>query len=361
MGVNWKKRAGQVAGGVAGHVAGGPIGAAVGAKIGGAIGEGGTNGLGKEMSSWFKGNVSGKTNGSEAGPPGPPQNWWQEGMPSDRESIRNADGTLKGQYQINANFANAGPSNLGGLDARLGAVQGVDQWNVGNTAALAGMGALNAMALSTGPTAYANAQNQRIKLNAQNDLQKADANMAGSRAGAMSGLAASGGMDSGARERLGTNMMKANMANRSGIRNNAALAMADVSSNDALFKQGLMTQMPNMYLGLGDRLSENQRINSNLGMEKAGLWGNMANSESNRMADISKFNATTATEVDARNKTNAIQDIGNVYDSATDRWKTGNAAKAGQMAADAQVQVAKQGAKRGMFGNNGGFMGTGIG
>jgi hypothetical protein len=66
-------------------------------------------------------------------------------------------------------------------------------------------------------------------------------------------------------------------------------------------------------------------------------------------------------DTDQKNKMNMVRDndLGNDY--AMDKWKTINAARGGEFTADSQNYYAKQQAKKGLLGNNGGILGLGIG
>jgi hypothetical protein len=351
-------KGGKVLGTVAGGVAGsafGPMGTVAGAAIGNTLGGGMPS-----INSALKGNITGKTKADSADPPKAPENWWREGMPGDRSSIMK-DGGMDDRYKMVASQINAPQSRIGELDSRLSGVGQSNFNNVGNTGALAGMGLLTARALDPGQSMYAKSQNQLVDRQTRNAVAKNNMQGAGAFAGARSNLAASGGMDGGARERLASSFNKNQMANNAASFNQGNMAKNEIAATDYLGKMQLQERLPQMYMQYGEGQMANDQFNANLGINKVNMWKGQAGSEDDRTMDASKFNATAQMDTDQKNKMNMVRDndLGNDY--AMDKWKTINAARGGEFTADSQNYYAKQQAKKGLLGNNGGILGLGIG
>lgn len=359
MGINWKKAAGQVAGGSVGGATGNPLAAVAGWQAGGAIGEGGMKGLEQKFGSWGKGNISGRTNGGDA-PPRPPQDWWKVDQPKTRNEITNSDGTLQDVYKMQKQQINAPSSRIGELDRRMDGVKGVNFANVGNTAAGVALAGLSARSLSNDLSSQAQARMGLIDQQRRSGVDAMNQNVAGATAGAMGNLAASGGMDSGARQRLQSDAIKARMSGVSGLYNQAAQNKSQVGIEDLTNQYDLQTRMPGMFMDYGRNQMAADQFNSNLGMEKVGMYRDQARGEDDRSLIAARDNASNAMRVDQFNIQNQIADKAATDAFNMDKWKTGNAAQAGQFTADAQNYYAKQQANRGLLGNNGGLLGTGL-
>jgi hypothetical protein len=329
------------------------LGAAYGAAAFSDANRGGKN--------YLKGNLYGKTKGSEAGPAKPEDNWWKQDRPESRREITNPDGTLKNAYSLQAQQINAPASRIGELDNRMNNVQGVNFANVGNIGAGAALAGLSARSISNDLSPQAQARMNLADAERGRSMDSLNKNAAGAASGAMSQLAASGGMDSGARSRMASDAMKARMSGASGIYNQTGINKANIGIQDLGNQYDLQTRMPEMFMNYGRNQMVADQFNSNLGMEKVGMYRDQARGEDDRSFIAARDNADNNLRANQFNVQNAIADKSASDAWDMERWKTQNAARAGQFTADSQNYYAQQQGKRGLLGNNGGLLGTGLG
>jgi hypothetical protein len=368
MGINWKKAAGKIGGGSVGAAAGGMAGlpgmvagAAGGMRAGGVIGEKGMGGFRQTLDSLAKGNVYGDTKGSKAGPPSPPDDWWKEGRPDQRFEWTNPDGTIKDNFKMTEQRISAPASRLANIDERLNQVQGTSfPATVGGIGAAAGLAGLSARALSNDLSNPAQARMGLIDQQRRQSMDAMNANAAGATAGAMSSLAASGGMDSGARQRLGTDAIKARMAGAAGVYNQANQAKSQVGIQDLTNQYDLQTRLPGMFLDYGRNEMDAQKFNASLGMDKINAYRDQARGEDDRTLLADRFNAANNMDAQRFNIQNQMADKVATDQFSMDRWKTQNAARAGQYASDSQNYYAQQQSNKGLLGDKGGLWGTGL-
>jgi hypothetical protein len=281
---------------------------------------------------------------SDPSAPRPADNWWEKDRPTERYQFTDPDGNLKGNFKLNAPA-----SRLGELDSRMGGVAPVNYYNAGNTAALANTGMLNARAYNPNASEGALAQNRAIDLQTSNMIDKNNQANNGALLNARRDLAASGGMSGGARERLGMSGMRDRMMANAGAYSQGAGQKAGVLANDWQQKHALQEKLPGMYQNLGQNQLQTDQFNAGLGMDKVNAWRNQAGAEDTRAMDASKVNIG-----------NAMQDKAADTNFAMDKWKTQNQIMGGQYTADSQNYYAKQQANKGLLGNQGGILGTGI-
>lgn len=316
------------------------------------------------------GTVIGALNGNNKGingsggsgnqPPRPEDNWWEKDRPNTRREITNTDGTLKDEFKLTAGQVQSPGSRIDQLDTRMNNVQGVNFANVGNAAAGLALTGLSARSLSNDLSSQAKARMGLIDQQRRSGMDAMNANVAGSTSGAMSNLAASGGMDSGARQRLASDAIKARMAGASGLYNQAAQNKSQVGITDLANQYDLQTRMPGMFMDYGRNQMTADQFNAGLGMDKINAYQNQARMEDDRSMIANRDNVDNAMRAGQFNVQNQIADR-NASDAwDMDKWKNQNAARAGQFTADSQNYYANQQANRGLLGNNGGILGTGI-
>jgi hypothetical protein len=294
--------------------------------------------------------------------PKPKEEWWKEGRPDTRREITNADGDLKNAYKLQQERISAPQSRLGEIDTRLKNIQGVQYGaSVGGIGAAAGLAGLSARALSNDLSGQAQARMGLIDQQMRGSMDALNQNAAGGLAGGMSNLAASGGMDSGARARMASDAMKARMSGASSIFNNAGQNKSQVGIQDMNNQYDLQTRMPGMFMDFGRNEIDAQKFNAGLGMDKFNAYQNQGRLEDDRRFIASRDNADNAMRTGQFNIQNAIGDKAASDAFDMDKWKTQNAAKAGEMTANAQNYYADKQSKRGLLGNRGGILGTGIG
>lgn len=327
---------------------GGMIAGPAGAVAGGVLASGGAD------------KVLGKGGSSEPAPPKAEDNWWKQDRPETRREITNPNGTLKDEFKLTAGQVQAPGSRIDQLDTRMNNVQGVNFANVGNIGAGAALAGLSARSLSNDLSSQAQARMGLIDQQRRAGMDAMNANVAGSAAGAMSNLAASGGMDSGARQRLASDAIKARMAGASGLYNQAAQNKSQVGITDLANQYDLQTRMPGMFMDYGRNQMAADQFNAGLGMDKINAYQNQARMEDDRAMIANRDNVDNAMKAGQFNIQNQIADRGASDAFDMDKWKTQNAARAGQFTADSQNYYAQQQSKRGLLGNKGGLLGTGI-
>jgi hypothetical protein len=196
-------------------------------------------------------------------------------------------------------------------------------------------------------------QQRRAGMDAMN------ANVAGASAGAMSNLAASGGMDSGARQRLASDAIKARMGGASGLFNQAAQNKSQVGITDLANQYDLQTRMPGMFMDYGRNQMAADQFNSSLAMDKVNAYQNQGRMEDDRSMIASRDNVDNTMRANQFNIQNQIADRSASDAFDMDKWKTSNAAKAGELSANAQNYYADKQSKKGLLGDKGGFLGLG--
>jgi hypothetical protein len=325
-----------------GYAVGGPIGAGI---------AGGLTAAGQY----------GKKGGGEQGPPQPEKNWWEVGRPETRREITNKEGKLNDGFKLEAGQVQAPGSRMTELDSRLNKAGDVGFLNAGNIGAGAALAGLSARSLSNDLSSQAQARMGLIDQQRRAGMDAMNANVAGSTAGAMSNLAASGGMDSGARQRLASDAIKARMGGASGLFNQAAQNKSQVGITDLANQYDLQTRMPGMFMDYGRNQMAADQFNSSLAMDKVNAYQNQGRMEDDRSMIASRDNVDNAMRANQFNIQNQIADRSASDAFDMDKWKTSNAAKAGELTANAQNYYAQQQSKRGLLGNRGGILGTGLG
>jgi hypothetical protein len=200
--------------------------------------------------------------------------WWKQGRP-DREGLRDASGNLDPRYTVNATMVTPEVKKM--LDEIKGISTGEDF-----TKARRGVDDLYDLSHTKGMTSHAKylTDNQKLEEAAAID-DLADAR-GGALAGAWSELAASGGADSGARERMGQNFYNNSMIEGQKIRRQGALQRGTILSDDEKMKIGIMQDLPNMYLGLDQHNTDVQKSNADIGLRKTDLYGRTASGDADR-------------------------------------------------------------------------------
>jgi len=270
--------------------------------------------------------------------------WWKEDRPEQRYQFTDANGNMKDQFKLNAPA-----SRLGELDSRMAGVAPVNYYNAANSAALANTALLNTRAYNPSASEGALAQNRAIDLQTRNLIDRNNQTGNGALLNARNDLAASGGMSSGARERLGMSGMRDRMMANAGAYNQGANQKAGVLANDWQQKYALQEKLPGVYQSLGQNQLQTDQFNAGLGMDKVNAWSKQAGAEDTRAMDASKFNIG-----------NAMQDKVADTNFAMDKWRTQNQIIGGEKTADSQNYYADKMADRGLLGNQGGILGTGI-
>lgn len=156
------------------------------------------------------------------------------------ESLLGKDGLLESPYQLTS------PESIQGQFKDV-----VEQYGLpGYEKAMTSADYMNEMATSEGLSPYALAQIEQQKLEEAGLRDALQTSLAGSRATGLSNLASTGGYDSGARERLMSNMGVQALMGGQGIARQGATTRAGIGASDASYKQGLLSSMPGVYSGL---------------------------------------------------------------------------------------------------------------
>lgn len=289
----------------------------------------------------------GGSSGSSSGDPNAgDQNWWKQDRPENRAAeFTNADGSVKDAYKLN----NVG-SRIPELDQRMNAVGPVNFNNTGNAAAMSGLGALQAKAYDPNLSAGARAQNNLVDMNRAKDIDRLNQSNNGALSNARDNMAAGGGLSGGGRERLEMQGMRNRMMANAGAYGNASTDKGKIAAADYAAKDELQNRLPELNMKLGAQETDLAKYNTGLGMDKINLWNKQGNVEDAREMDVRSSNLSTAMK--DKQATDAF---------LMDRWKQQNAAIGGEKTAASQNYYADQQSKRGLLGNNGGILGTGIG
>jgi len=327
----------------------------LGFAVGGPIGAGIAGGL------TAVGQYGNKNGAGDQGPPQPEKNWWEVGRPDTRREITNKEGKLNDGFKLEAGQVQTPGSRIGELDRRLDGVNGVNFANVGNVGAGVALAGLSARSLSNDLSSQAQARMGLIDQQMRGSMDALNQNAAGGLAGGMSNLAASGGMDSGARARMASDAMKARMSGASSIFNNAGQNKSQVGITDLANQYDLQTRMPGMFMDYGRNQMAADQFNAGLGMDKVNAFQNQGRMEDDRSMIASRDNVDNTMRANQFNIQNQIADRSASDAFDMDKWKTSNAAKAGELAANSQNYYAEQQSKRGLLGNRGGILGTGWG
>lgn len=205
----------------------------------------------------------------------------------DFQSLRDPNtGLLKEQYQL----TDQGPINV---DQRA-------------------MDELRSQALSAGPSKYAQMAYDKQALEQEDQLNQSRAQSAGAQAQSQAALMMSGGLSSGARERLAA----------SGDRNQM-MAAQQVS------RQG---QLDRANIGLNDANLKNQMLNSTVANDL-------------KMADVANQNRAYSTDIQKANLGNSIQDATNEQLFNMERYKNQMQAWGANKQADATARAGSGGKK----------------
>lgn len=196
-----------------------------------------------------------------------------EGMPGYESLIDPTTKLLQSPYQL------TDPESI--LDMYKGVVE---QYGLpGLEKAGVGVDELAGIARDTGFSPYATAQLEQQRLNEAGLRDTLQSQLASGQARGLSSLASSGGYDSGARERLLRGTGISGMMAGQNIARGGAEARAGIGASDAMYKQNLLSSLPNMY--------------SNLATTGTSLWNpylNQATTEQRFGQDTKQFNIDKA-------------------------------------------------------------------
>jgi len=163
-----------------------------------------------------------------------------EGMPGYDSQIDPATGLLRSPYQM------TDPDSILGEYRDI-----VEQYGLpGLEKAMGGADELAGIARDTGFSPYATAQMEQQRLEEAGQRDTLQDRIAGARATGLSGLASSGGYDSGARERMIRGTGVSGLFAGQNIARGGAESRAGIGASDAAYKQNLLSSLPGMYSGL---------------------------------------------------------------------------------------------------------------
>lgn len=146
-----------------------------------------------------------------------------------------------------------------------------DKYNLKSTLDTQALDKIQSQALSSGPSTWAQLQNQNIGTQAGLAKSNAASQSQGATADAMSHLAMKGGLSSGAQERVGQSGIAQNLAAQQGIGAQSDQALQNVALNDEQMKQSALASLPGMQMAkeqygqnlnqanIGNVLSQNQQ------------------------------------------------------------------------------------------------------
>lgn len=223
-------------------------------------------------------------------------------------------GQLKSQFTINPQENANQASNQGGFQSAWAGLSP-------NTQALE---MYRQQATATGPSVWANLANQQQGQQQQQQANDATQQNASGQAAARSNLAMTGGLSSGARERLALSGANAGNATQQQIEAQGNQARTGISMQDAANKQAMLANLPGM---------ENQALAP--GMQKASAWQNLAQNEASQNQQNQQFNVAnnmnaqnanvgqTAAQLGAQNQNNL-----NAYNQQMSGWAAGKQADA---------------------------------
>jgi hypothetical protein len=287
--------------------------------------------------------------------------WWKKDRPESRTQFTKADGSLNNNYAMQAQQVTAPDSRISELDARMGSVSPVNFNNAGNTAAAGGLNQLHAKAWDNNQSQAALAQNALVNNNMNRQIDRNNITANGALANARNDMAAGGGLSGGGRQQLGMAGMRQRMMANAGAHGDATSGKLNIASQDWQQKNALQNQLPSQYMQMGAAQTDTDKYNSNQAMDKVNVYKSQQQAEDTRAMDASQSNVKNNMAQQQFNIGNAMADKNADTTFAMDKWKTQNAAIGGEKTADSQNYYADQQSKKGIFGNSGGFLGTGFG
>jgi len=297
---DWKDSA--KVGGPAGVItAPGAVAAGVLKRTGGQTASGLKTTGGDISNSWKTAINGGKTGGKGSSAPGTPGapagNWWDQGRPT-QITATDENGLLKEGYKVTAG------STASGLDERLNKI-GAISTGQDFTSARNSVNSLSNLANTQGATSHAKYLTDAQKLEEDSARDDIDSSTRGMNATAFNELAASGGLDSGARERIAGNSANQNLIERQKLARQGQLSRAGILSNDEQMKIGLKRELPGQYLSLDQHNVNTQKDNAQLSLNKANMWQGAAAADDGRRMDAQRFNSGAAmNDLESQNKWN---------------------------------------------------------
>lgn len=183
------------------------------------------------------------------------------------------------------------------------------------------LGRLRSEANATGPSQSAQAQLAMADRNRGSAMDQIAAGRAGQYASTTDDLAAAGGLEGGARERVARNADRNAMLSRQGVMGNDAMSRLGITANDEQSKAALRQAMPSMSMGMdqyktglaaqnSDRQFQADQYNANAGMQAQ--QANVANRMNASMFDAGQNMAAQQFNVSAdqaRQQANAGLDM----------------------------------------------------
>jgi hypothetical protein len=250
-------------------------------------------------------------------------------------SILDENGKLKSVYSVDADkYKLAGPKQIAGdVDARLAGVSGVNVGDISRGKEIKGganfnqanadLAALHDRAFSTGTSPYAQKLLDRQALDEATARDALSRDSATNTQAAMADLAATGGIDSAARERMMKTSGKDLMLRENELARTGRGERLGVLANDEANKMSLQTALPGMSLqtdaydtglqagnrdadfrvdstNMGKNLTQGQ-FNSNLGMQKANMYASALDSDRSAQAAIADKTGRNQSDLDKYN------------------------------------------------------------
>jgi hypothetical protein len=265
---------------------------------------GGLSTTGGDISKAWKTAINGGETGGKGGsapgaaaPAAPAGNWWDQGRPK-QITATDANGQLKDGFKVTAG------STASGLDTRLNQI-GPISTGQDFTSARSSVNDLSNLANTQGATSHAKYLTDAQRLEEDSARDDIDSSMRGMNATAFNDLAASGGLDSGARERIAGNSANQNLIERQKLARQGQLSRANILSNDEQMKIGLKRELPGQYLALDQHNVNTQKDNAQLSLNKANMWQGAAAADANRTLDADRFNVgNQLSDMESQNKWN---------------------------------------------------------
>jgi hypothetical protein len=252
-------------------------------------------------------------------------------------------------------------SNLGQLDKRMGQAQGLNIADVKTgtnfNQAQQNIHALQDRAFGTETSPWAQKLYDQQAVDQGRVQDQMSQNLANQTQGAMNQMAATTGIDAGARERM---MDKANVNNMNQMQNLYSQGMSDrlgIGAQDEAQRMALQQQMPGMNLqadqymtgvDFGNQAKDiNQgQFNNNLSMQKANMWSGLADTEAQRKLGVDEFNKQGKIGLNQWNTGNLINDTNAANNWAMQGWGQKMQGTGSNSAANA---MANSGQKGGFF------------
>jgi hypothetical protein len=257
-------------------------------------------------------------------------------------NVMNKKGGLSQNYALQWGEDVANPeSRISELDRRMALAQEVqpgENWGQ----AQQGLSALQQRAYGTDVSPWTQnlIKSQQMEEARQRDLLGQQGNIASQQA--MSQMAATSGLDPATRARMLKQQTASQMTGAQGISGQGAQARLGLLTQEEQNRLALQQQMPGMQLQADQYKRGLGQFNTQLGMQKAGMWGNQANTEATQNLQNAWQNKQGQLGTQQYNIGTRTGLLGQSNAYPMQKWQTGMQAWGAGKTADAQQALADQ-------------------